>query len=130
MFIYIDLPPLRDTSTSSLRFYQQREESALLQPEFMTPSPTQRTPANIRTSTTGTSPIHQFEESSHPFHRLNPYEENSANTGIISERRSSNIEHDIQADQSNFDTSNMDTSHQGNERNINTGRGLGSDESL
>ena len=128
---YLDLPPLRDSSTSSLQFYQQREESTLLQPELMTPSPTPRTPANIRTNTTGTSPMRHFEESrSHPFQRLNPDEHSLTSSSTTNDGRFSNIEQDTRANQASFDIPNMDVSHSGNDRNPNTGRAVGSDESL
>ena len=97
----------------------------------MTPSPTSRTPANIRTNTTGTSPIRQFEESrSHPFHRLNPNEQSLTSSSITNEGRLSNMEHDTRANQASIDTPNMDISHSRNDRNPNTGRAIGSDESL
>ena len=126
----LDLPPLGDSSTTSLQFYQQREEGTLLSPELVTP-PTSRIPANITTSTTGTSPIRTLNESaSHPFRRLNPDEESSANTRMTNEGQVNSIEHDARINHASFDLPSMDISQADNDRNSNIGRPGGSDESL
>ena len=127
----LDLPPLRDSSTISLQFYQQREEGTLLSPELVTPSPTARIPANITTSTTGTSPIRTFNESaSHPFRRLNSDEESGATTRRTNEGQVNSIEHDTRINHASFDLPSMDISQADSDRNPNIGRPGGSDESL
>ena len=127
----LDLPPLGDSSTTSLQFYQQREEGTLLSPELVTPSPTARIPANITTSTTGTSPIRTLNESaSHPFRRLNPDEESGANTRMTNEGQVNSIEHNTRINHASFDFPSMDISQVDNDRNSNIGRPGGSDESL
>ena len=128
-FVLLDLPPLRDTSTSSIQYYQQREEDALLAPELMTPSPTSRTPPNIRTSTIATSPTRPFEEASQSFHQFNQ-EFVSGNAQRLETSNSGGQE--LMADQANINISHDDTSHPMDQRpsHIHEGRAMGSDESL
>jgi len=130
-FIMEDLPPLRTTSTSSLQYYQQRDEDVLLAPELMTPSPTPITPPNIRTSTTATSPTRPFELPSQSFHQFNQEEEVVPDNAPPLE--ASNNRQVIMNDQANLNISHDDTSnHPMDQRpsHIHGGRAMGSDESL
>lgn len=131
------MPPLRDTPTSSLQFYQQREENVLLAPELMTSSPTSRTPANIRTNTTGTSPTRPFDHTSNPFDQThNPFSQVNQREEIFSDSRS-NMEvmaattgFHISDNHDNLNMNQEGTSHSVNERTSNINRAMGSDESL
>ena len=131
------MPPQRDTPTSSLQFYQQREENVLLAPELMTSSPTSRTPANIRTNTTGTSPTRPFDQTPNTFDQTpNPFSQVNQREEIFSDSRANT---DVVANSTGFhmsdnhDNVNMnqgETSQSINERTSNIGRAMGSDESL
>ena len=132
--LLLDLPPLRDTSTSSLQYYQQREEDALLAPELVTPSPIiSRNPHTIRTNTTATSPTRPFEDPSQSFRQFNQDEEEIVPDNSPHLEASNNLAgQEIMDDQANLNISHDDTSHPIDQRlpHIHGGRAMGSDESL
>ena len=131
------MPPLRDTPTSTLQFYQQREENVLLAPELITSSPTSRTPANIRTNTTGTSPTRPFDNTTNPFDQTpNPFRQVNQRDEIFAESLS-NTEamattpgFHMSDNLDNLNVNQGEASQSTNERTSNIGRAMGSDESL
>jgi hypothetical protein len=103
----------------------------------MTSSPTSRTPANIRTNTTGTSPTRPFDHTSNPFDQThNPFSQVNQREEIFSDSRS-NMEvmaattgFHISDNHDNLNMNQEGTSHSVNERTSNINRAMGSDESL
>ena len=131
------MPPLRDTPTSSLQFYQQREENVLLAPELMSSSSTSLTPANIRTNTTGTSPTRPFDQTPNPFDQTpNPFSQVHQREEIFSDIRANTNVVDTSTgfntsdNHRNLNMNQGETSQTINERPSNIGRAMGSDESL
>ena len=101
----IDLPPLRETSTSS-HYYSQREEGAFLAPELVTSAIPRHLPASVTTNATATSNTQPFDESLQTIMQfsqegvpenasnLEAGSSNSPGQQINNDRNDSNISHD------------------------------------
>lgn len=124
------MPPLRDTSTTSLQFYQPREENALLAPELMTPSPMSRTPINIRTNTTGTSPTRPFDDNSHSFRHLNQEEVFTPNISANLEVLNRDSRTGTSDDRVNLNVTPEETPSSSHDSTSNVGRAMRMDDSL
>ena len=106
-------------------------------PELITSSPTSRTPANIRTNTTGTSPTRPFEHTTNPFDQTpNPFRQVNQRDEIFAESLS-NTEamattpgFHMSDNLDNLNVNQGEASQSTNERTSNIGRAMGSDESL
>ena len=101
----IDLPPLRETSTSS-HYHSQCEEGAFLAPELVTSAIPRHLPASVTTNATATSNTQPFDESLQTIMQfsqegvpenasnLEAGSSNSPGQQINNDRNDSNISHD------------------------------------
>ena len=89
-----------------------------------------RTPVNIRTNTTGTSPTRPLDHTPNPFSQVNQLEEGFSGSTSNLETIPTNAGRHISSNQDNLNMNLGETSHTVNERTSNIGRTLGSDESL